>query len=157
MDNLAEEARLRALESYSVLDTAPEEAFDRLTQLAADLFDAPMAMVSLIDAERQWFKSHHGVEADSTPRSVSFCAHAIELDAGEAMVVPDATSDPRFADNPLVMGTPNIRFYAGAVLTSSDGYNLGTLCVIDNKARPAPIRGGPATAEDSRPHGGGRA
>jgi PAS domain S-box-containing protein len=138
VDNPAEEARLRALESYGVLDTAPEEAFDRLTQLAADLFDAPMALVSLIDAERQWFKSRHGVDADSTPRSMAFCAHAIELDAGAALVVPDATTDPRFADNPLVTGDPNVRFYAGAVLTGSDGYNLGTLCVIDDKARPAP-------------------
>ena len=138
MENPAEEARLRALESYGVLDTAPEEAFDRLTELAADLFDAPMALVSLIDAERQWFKSRYGVEADSTPRSIAFCAHAIALDADAALVVPDATSDPRFCDNPLVTGDPNVRFYAGAVLTGSDGHNLGTLCVLDDRARPAP-------------------
>jgi PAS domain S-box-containing protein len=138
VDQPKEAERLRALESYGVLDTAPEEAFDRLTQLAADLFDAPVALVSLIDAERQWFKSRHGVEADSTPRSLAFCAHAIELDAGETLVVPDATTDPRFRDNPLVTGDPNIRFYAGAVLTGSGGFNLGTLCVIDNKARAAP-------------------
>ena len=138
MDNPSEEARLRALESYGVLDTAPEEAFDRLTQLAADLFDAPMALVSLIDAERQWFKSRHGVEAESTPRSMAFCAHAIDLDAGDALVVPDATVDPRFRDNPLVTGEPNVRFYAGAVLTGTDGFNLGTLCVIDDKSRPPP-------------------
>jgi len=133
-----EAARLRALEAYRVLDTAPEDCFDRLTALAADLFDAPIALVTLVDAERQWFKSHYGVTAESVPRSVAFCTHAIGLGAGATMVVEDATLDPRFAANPLVTGVPNIRFYAGAVLTGTDGFDLGTLCVIDTKPRPTP-------------------
>jgi PAS domain S-box-containing protein len=138
MTDELEAARLRALDAYRVLGTAPEESFDRLTALAADLFDAPIALVSLVDAERQWFKSRHGVDAESTPRSMAFCAHAIELGANAAMVVEDATLDPRFQANPLVTGDPNIRFYAGATLTGTDGFNLGTLCVIDTKPRPAP-------------------
>jgi PAS domain S-box-containing protein len=138
MTDELEAARLRALDAYRVLDTAPEACFDRLTALAADLFDAPIALVSLVDAERQWFKSSVGVDAESAPRSMAFCAHAIELGANATMVVEDATLDPRFEANPLVTGVPNIRFYAGAVLTGADGFNLGTLCVIDTKPRPAP-------------------
>src|SRR5450432_1201809 len=138
MTKKLEAARLNALDSYRVLDTAPEACFDRLTALAADLFDVPIALVSLIDAERQWFKSHHGLEAESTPRSQAFRAHAKELGANATMVVEDAMRDPRFQDNPLVTGDPHIRFYAGAALTSADGFNLGSLCVIDTKPRPAP-------------------
>ena len=135
----ADEAeRLRALEAYGVLDTPATPAFDRITALAADLFDAPIALVSLIDAERQWFKSHHGLDACATPREWAFCDHAMGLAPGEVMVVEDAASDARFTDNPLVTGRPDIRFYAGAVLTSPAGHNLGTLCVIDTKPRPRP-------------------
>jgi signal transduction histidine kinase len=133
-----EAERLSALFDYEVLDTEPEEAFERLSALAADMFEAPIALVSLVDEERQWFKSRVGLEPPSTPRSVSFCTHAIEGGAGSAFVVEDATRDPRFRDNPLVTGRPHIRFYAGAVLTNPNGYNLGTICVIDTKPRPTP-------------------
>jgi PAS domain S-box-containing protein len=130
--------RLNELMSYGVLDTPPEEAFDRLTALAAELFETPVALVSLVDAERQWFKSRFGVEATSTDRNIAFCAHAIHEGPGAVMVVENATQDSRFQDNPLVTGAPDIRFYAGAVLTSHSGHALGTLCVIDNRPRPAP-------------------
>ena len=138
MSTETEAARLRSLHSYDILDTAPEEAFDRLTTLAQQLFDTPIAVVSLIDAERQWFKSILGLDGEETSRDVAFCAHAIEMEPGSVMVVEDATKDARFAANPLVTGSPDVRFYAGAVLTSSDGENLGTLCVIDDKPRPSP-------------------
>ncbi|CAN5408997.1 hypothetical protein BH10PSE5_BH10PSE5_06670 [soil metagenome] len=138
MIDRSEAARLQALDDYDVLDSAPEEAFDRLTRLAADLFDAPIALISLVDAERQWFKSRHGLDAAQTPRSQAFCAHALPLAPGSTLVVEDATNDPRFATNPLVTGELCIRFYAGALLTGADGHNLGTLCVIDTKPRPAP-------------------
>ena len=138
MIELSEAARLCSLHDYQVLDSAPEPAFDRLTALAADLFDAPIALVSLVDAERQWFKSRHGLDATETPRSEAFCAHALPLEPGATLVVEDAMRDPRFKSNPLVTGDLGIRFYAGAVLTGSDGHNLGTLCVIDTKARPTP-------------------
>ena len=121
---MQERARLDALLDYRVLDTLPTEAFDRITSLAADLFDAPIALVSLVDSERQWFKSHHGLEATSTPRSWAFCSHAIEGKPRSTLVVEDATLDQRFAANPLVVGDPGIRFYAGAVLTSPEGANL---------------------------------
>ena len=130
-----EALRLAALQSYAVLDSAPEEVFDRLTELAAELFDAPIALVSLIDKDRQWFKSRHGLEAVSTPREWAFCAHAIQHEPGSVMVVQDTLQDPRFCDNPLVTGAPDIRFYAGAVITDGDGQNLGTLCVIDRRPR----------------------
>jgi PAS domain S-box-containing protein len=138
MTDTREIARLRCLLDYGVLDTAPDEAFDRLTQLAAQLFDAPIALVSLVDAERQWFKSRVGLDASETPRELAFCAHTLQMGAGSVMVVEDAARDARFAHNPLVTGDPNIRFYAGAVLVTPDGHNLGTLCVIDDKVRPAP-------------------
>ena len=131
--------RLEALRSYGVLDTPPDPAFDRLTALAGDLFDTPIVLTSLIDADRQWFKSRRGLEQASTPRDWAFCDHAIRMAPGSVMVVEDALLDARFAANPLVIGAPNIRFYAGAVLTMADGHNLGTLCVIDTapRARPA--------------------
>ena len=134
----SEAARLAALADYGVLDTAPEEAFDRLTRLACDLFDAPIALVSLVDQDRQWFKSRCGVDVDQTPRSWAFCAHAIEQAAGSIMVIEDTRADPRFVCNPLVVSEAGFRFYMGAVLTDADGHNLGTLCVIDQKPRPAP-------------------
>ncbi|WP_426019906.1 PAS domain-containing protein [Brevundimonas sp. DWR2-3-1b1] len=126
--------RLRALKQYGVLDTTPEASFDDIVNLAARLCDAPMAAVSLVDAERQWFKAEVGLGVRETPRPLSFCAHAMLADT--AMVVTDAFEDPRFADNALVTGPPHIRFYAGHPLKASDGVSLGALCVLDDKPRP---------------------
>ena len=133
---ISEAERLRVLRTYAVMDTAPAPALDRITELARLSFDAPIAQVSLVDERRQWFKSSQGSDACETDRQHAFCAHALPLARGEVMVVEDARADPRFADNPLVTGEPSIRFYAGAVLTSPEGANLGTLCVIDRQPRP---------------------
>jgi PAS domain S-box-containing protein len=135
---LDETARLEALRALGVMDTAPEARFDRITALASDLFDAPIALVSLVDDHRQWFKSRVGLEACSTDRSLAFCAHALEMGPDAVMVVEDATLDLRFATNALVTQAPDIRFYMGATLTTAEGFNLGTLCVIDTKPRPTP-------------------
>jgi diguanylate cyclase (GGDEF)-like protein/PAS domain S-box-containing protein len=124
-----EARRLAELHSFGVLDTEPEAAFEELTLLAAQLCDTPMALISLVDADRQWFKSHLGLEVCSTSREVSFCAHT--LHRSEPLIVPDAHQDPRFATNSLVTGEPWIRFYAGIPLITGDGYTLGTLCVLD--------------------------
>lgn len=128
-----EARRLRALHSYAVLDTEAEQAYDDLTALAAQVLGVPVALVSLIDHDRQWFKSRVGLDVSETPRSQAFCDHAIR--AQEVMVVPDAALDPRFADNPLVTGGPQIRFYAGAPLVNPEGQALGTLCIIDRQPR----------------------
>lgn len=125
--------RLQALCSLGILDMPPSERFDRLTRLAARLFQVPISLVSLVEADRQWFKSSVGVAATETPREQSFCAHAI-LDDG-VTVVPDATQDSRFRDNPLVTGEPEIRFYAGCPIRSVDGLPLGTLCIVDSRPR----------------------
>jgi diguanylate cyclase (GGDEF)-like protein len=131
-----EERRLAALRSLGLLDTPAEERFDRITRMAQRLFDVPISLVSLVDQDRQWFKSHQGLEATETPRAVAFCAHAIA--ARDVMVVEDALDDDRFFDNPLVAGDPNIRFYAGAPIAGPDGSQLGTLCVIDREPRQLP-------------------
>jgi diguanylate cyclase (GGDEF)-like protein len=129
----AESGRLEALDRYDVLDTPREEAFDRLTRLARRVLDVPIAAVSLIDGHRQWFKSCDGLSGGETKREHAFCDHAIR--AAEPLIVPDALADLRFAENPYVTGDPNVRFYAGIPLRSSDGHNVGTLCVVDKKPR----------------------
>ena len=131
-----EAGRLSALRRYDVLDTAPEEPFDKLTELVRSVIGVPIAAVSLVDSERQWFKSIAGLSACETSRDVSFCSHAIKL--REPMVIPDARLDARFARNPLVTGEPHIRSYLGIPLETPDGYNIGALCAIDFKVRPFP-------------------
>jgi diguanylate cyclase (GGDEF)-like protein/PAS domain S-box-containing protein len=128
-----EEKRLATLRGLNVLDTPPEERFDRLTRLAQRIFDVPIAVITLVDSNRQWFKSCQGLDATETPRSISFCGHAIL--GNEVFVIPDAALDPRFADNPLVAGAPHIRFYAGQPLKANNGSRLGTLCILDIKPR----------------------
>ncbi|MFN0251712.1 MAG: ATP-binding protein [Kofleriaceae bacterium] len=128
-----EEARLRTLASYDILDTEAEVQFDALSRLAAITLDAPIALVSLVDRDRQWFKSRYGLDARHTGRDISFCGHAVE--ARGTLVVADASADPRFADNPLVVGDPHIRFYAGVPLETPEGHVLGTLCTIDRRPR----------------------
>lgn len=128
-----EEARLAELESLQVLDTLPDERLDRLTALAARHFDAPIALVSLVDHRRQWFKSKFGLGVSETPRDQAFCRYTIH--GTEPFIVLDATQDERFRANPLVTAEPNIRFYAGAPLITASGAALGSLCIIDTKAR----------------------
>jgi diguanylate cyclase (GGDEF)-like protein len=123
--------RLAALRSYEVLDTACEDSFDRIADLARRLTGTPMAFVSLIDAERQWMKAASGAPRGEAPRSIAFCAHAILDPDGATMVVPDAAADPRFADNPFVTQEPGLRFYAGVPLVNPEGHALGTLCIAD--------------------------
>lgn len=129
-----EEKRLTALKKLDILDTEAEERFDRITRIAALAFDVPIALVSLVDKNRQWFKSCVGVDISQTPRDQAFCAHAILED--DILVIPDALLDPRFADNPLVTGAARVRFYAGYPLSLADGSRVGTLCLIDTQPRP---------------------
>jgi signal transduction histidine kinase len=128
-----ERERVRALQSLGLLDTVEEQRFDRITAFAAEHFHVPISLISLVDAGRQWFKSHHGLDLRETPRAWSFCAHAIRGD--ETFVVRDAQADPRFADNELVTGPPHIRFYAGHPLVDPRGHHLGTINVIDRAPR----------------------
>ena len=129
-----EEDRLAALRRYAILDTPPEQAYDEVTAMLMALFDAPMSAVTLVDEARQWFKSQVGLGAPETPIDTSICKQAILQ--GGSLVVPDTLDNPQFACNPLVTGAPGIRFYAGEVLASDDGYPIGMLCVLDNKPRP---------------------
>ncbi|MFI4888971.1 MAG: GGDEF domain-containing protein [Steroidobacterales bacterium] len=128
-----ETKRLQSLTSLHILDTHPEERFDRITRLACKVFNVPIALVTLVDAERQWFKSRQGFSLPETSRQIAICAHAILQD--ETFIVQDALLDIRFADNPLVTGEPRIRFYAGQPIHSPNGSRIGTLCVIDRKQR----------------------
>lgn len=128
-----ESVRLSTLYALSILDTPPEARFDRITRFAMRLFDVPIALITLVDAERQWFKSCQGLDVSETPRGISFCGHAILAD--HALVVSDALLDERFADNPLVTGEPHIRFYAGFPISASNGSRLGTFCIIDRRPR----------------------
>jgi diguanylate cyclase (GGDEF)-like protein len=125
--------RVAALTAANLLETPSEEAFDRVTRLAQAIFKVPIALVSLVDAKRQWFKSRQGLEATETPREISFCGHAILGD--DILIVEDASRDERFHDNPLVAGDPHIRFYAGCPVRAPNGHRIGTLCIIGREAR----------------------
>src|SRR5881398_3405395 len=128
-----ERARVAALQKYAILDTEPEQAFEDLVLLASFVFSTPIAMISLVDEDRQWFKSKMGVSISETPREIAFCATAIQQP--DVFVVPDTLNDERFRNNPLVVSEPNVRFYAGAPLIDREGNALGTLCVIDRIPR----------------------
>ena len=130
-DLIKERDRLEALYQYNILDTESEEAFDNLVELASYICGTPIALITLIDKDRQWVKAKKGTDISETPREISFCDYAI--DGEEIMVVEDTTADDRFRENPMVVSGPNIRFYAGSPLITSEGYRLGTLCVLDNK------------------------
>ncbi|GAB4032267.1 GAF domain-containing protein [Spirosoma gilvum] len=126
-----ESNRIDALRSYNILDTLPEQDYDDITTLASEICQTPISLISLIDDQRQWFKSNHGLDTRETPREYSFCAHSI-IDPTEIFIVPDSRQDARFADNPLVTGDPHVVFYAGVPLVNEEGFPLGSLCVIDH-------------------------
>lgn len=128
-----EQERLALLYELLLLDTPPEERFDKIVEFAASEFNVPICLISLIDADRQWFKARVGIDTCETERDVSFCAHALLGD--DILLVPDALRDPRFYDNPAVTGAPHVRFYAGAPLTCARGLALGTLCLVDTVPR----------------------
>ena len=128
-----EDERLSALRALLLLDTPPEERFDRLARFVAEQLDVPIALLTLVDGQRQWFKARVGLDATETPRDISFCGHAIMKN--DLFIVEDASRDPRFSDNPLVTGEPHILFYAGAPLSAPGGHRIGTLCVIDTVPR----------------------
>jgi diguanylate cyclase (GGDEF)-like protein len=128
-----EAERLHALRTLQILDTSHEERFDRVTRMARRMFDVEISLVSLVDEDRQWFKSTQGLDASETPREISFCGHAINQDG--LFIVPNAIEDVRFSDNPLVTEAPNIRFYAGYPLKLRQGINIGTLCLIDSEPK----------------------
>ena len=129
-----EAARIKSLQEHALLDTLPEEVYDDVTRLASEICGTPIALLTLVDEKRQWFKSKQGLGVDETPREDSFCAHTI-LNPNEAFVVPDARYDERFHDNPLTTGEPQVVFYAGVPVKDADGHALGSLCVIDSRPR----------------------
>ncbi len=128
-----EDARLRSLKNLRILDTPPEDRFDQIVALAARVFDVPISYISMVDMNRQWFKSKHGIDVAETPRDISFCGHAILQN--DPLIVPDLASDQRFSSSPLVTGVPFARFYAGMPVAVESGVNVGTLCVLDTKPR----------------------
>lgn len=128
-----ERNRLRDLEALNILDTAPTPGFDRYRELVRRIFDVPMAFISFVDRDRQWFKSECGLNVPETPRSIAFCSYAIREKV--MMVVPDALEDPRFKRNPLVLGPPHIRFYVGCILLGPTGFPVGTMCIADTQPR----------------------
>ena len=128
-----EQERLALLHELLLLDTPPEQRLDKIVEFASTEFEVPICLISLVDANRQWFKARVGLAVCETGRDISFCAHALGSDA--VLVIPDALQDPRFHDNPLVTGAPHIRFYAGAPLILRDGLAIGTLCLIDTRPR----------------------
>lgn len=130
---LNEEERLAALREYHILDTPEEAEYDDIATISAQICGTPISLVSLVDADRQWFKARHGIEARETPREVAFCAHAIL--GSDPLIVPDALEDERFAENPLVTTEPKVRFYAGVPLVTPGGHALGTLCAVDRRPR----------------------
>ena len=134
-----EKARQLALNRLQVLDTPEEQAYDDITRLAADVCGTPIALISLSDSHRQWFKSRMGLQAREMPRENSFCAHALQI-PHSMMIVPDTSADERFVNHPLVTGGPKIRFYAGAPLLTGDGHMLGALCVVDTTPRKLEAR-----------------
>ncbi len=134
VDHIREKERLASLLSYEILDTLPEEDYDNLTAIAAEICGTPISLVSLLDDKRQWFKSHHGLPVSETPKEYAFCAHAINGD-DDILIVQDSRKDERFHDNPLVTGDPRVIFYAGVPLINNEGLPLGTLCVIDHKPK----------------------
>ena len=129
-----EKERIKSLKAYSILDTLPEAEYDNLTILASQICETPVALITFVDDNRQWFKSRKGLDIDETPREISFCAHAIN-DTNPVFEISDARQDTRFRDNPLVSGTNNIVFYAGASIKNLNGLPLGTICVIDHKPK----------------------
>ena len=132
-----EASRLKALQQLQLLDTLPEEVYDDITRIATEITGTSTALLTLVDKDRQWFKSRQGLEVSETPREYSFCAHAI-LDPNEVFIVPDARYDERFHDNPLTTGEPHVVFYAGVPVRDAEGHALGSLCVIDNRPRELP-------------------
>ena len=129
-----EEARLKNLQSYRILDTLPEEDYDNITALASQICDVPISLISLIDDKRQWFKSRYGIDASEAPREISFCNHVI-LNPHKTFEIADATKDDLFKNNPFVTGAPNIVYCSGVPLVSDEGFAMGALCVMDNKSR----------------------
>ena len=132
--NKDEKNRLEELETFHILDTLPESAYDSLTSIAAKICEVPICLVSLLDKNRQWFKSHYGLNSSETQKDISFCGHAIN-EKNDFLIVEDARKDIRFHDNPLVIDNPNVIFYAGFVLKSKNNLPLGTFCIIDDKPR----------------------